>query len=238
MGGPVRVANGMSKTGSDFEPTADAPGGVRAQLEVDPDGTCPLVSAASELDASARSMTRTPSDDGRVVEQFAVENAEADLEGVDAEPVFDYADRRVYQTTRPAGNCVCELIEQLDCPVADVRAEDGALRVTLHLLDVDRLRTVVEELGAQFGDVKVRYLARTDPDREGEDLIPIDRGQLTDRQLEVLGTAYEMGYFEYPREANASEVAEAIGIGLSTTIEHLTAAQSKLLDEVVDRPEK
>jgi predicted DNA binding protein len=49
----------------------------------------------------------------------------------------------------------------------------------------------------------------------------------------VLGTAYEMGYFEYPREANATAVAEELDIGLSALAEHLAAAQGKLLSELL-----
>jgi hypothetical protein len=61
----------------------------------------------------------------------------------------------------------------------------------------------------------------------------VDRERLTDRQREVLETAYRMGYFEYPRSANATEVAEELGIGLSTLAEHLAAAQEKLLAELL-----
>ena len=74
--------------------------------------------------------------------------------------------------------------------------------------------------------------------RDGEDdgaLVPVDVGRLTDRQREVLETAYGMGYFEYPRGANASEVAGELGIEPSTLAEHLAAAQSKLLAELLER---
>lgn len=227
----------MARSGSQSETAASppSPAGVRAELEVDPGGTCPLVSVASELDASAQSMRRAPGEKpGTVVEQFAVDDPEGTPTEVEAEPVFDYTDRRIYQVTREEGGCVCELVEQLDAPVADVEARDGSLFLTLHLQDVDRLRDVVGELQDNFAGVNVRYLAQTGADREGEDLIPVDRGRLTDRQREVLTTAYEMGYFEYPRESNASDVAEELGIGLSTMIEHLTAAQSKLLEDVLE----
>jgi hypothetical protein len=46
--------------------------------------------------------------------------------------------------------------------------------------------------------------------------------------------AHRMGYFDYPRQSNASEVADALGVAPSTFTEHLTAAQSKLLDAVLD----
>ncbi|MFW6000412.1 MAG: helix-turn-helix domain-containing protein, partial [Halorubrum sp.] len=56
---------------------------------------------------------------------------------------------------------------------------------------------------------------------------------LTDRQCEVLRTAYRMGYFERPRDANASEVADALDISPSTFAEHLATAQRKLLEEAL-----
>ncbi|WP_455429089.1 helix-turn-helix domain-containing protein [Haloarcula regularis] len=62
----------------------------------------------------------------------------------------------------------------------------------------------------------------------------VDRGQLTDRQREVLETAVEMGYFEYPKGANAGEVAEALDITVSTFAEHLAAAETKLLGSIVE----
>ncbi|GAB3684603.1 hypothetical protein GCM10028857_13820 [Salinarchaeum chitinilyticum] len=68
-------------------------------------------------------------------------------------------------------------------------------------------------------------------------IVEVDVDQLTDRQLEVLETAHDMGYYQYPRGANASEVAEALDICPSTLAEHLAAAQSKLLADVLGDPD-
>ncbi|AGN00628.1 Bacterio-opsin activator HTH domain-containing protein [Salinarchaeum sp. Harcht-Bsk1] len=68
---------------------------------------------------------------------------------------------------------------------------------------------------------------------EPETTAAVDLDKLTDRQREVLGTAYEMGYYQYPRGANASEVAEALDICPSTLAEHLAAAQTKVLDDLL-----
>jgi hypothetical protein len=62
----------------------------------------------------------------------------------------------------------------------------------------------------------------------------VDRAALTDRQREVVTTAHQLGYFERPRDANATEVAEHLDISRATFAEHLAAAQSKLLDAVLD----
>lgn len=76
--------------------------------------------------------------------------------------------------------------------------------------------------------------AASEPASEASDTtVAVDRGKLTDRQLEVLETAHAMGYYQYPRGANASEVAEALDICPSTLAEHLAAAQTKLLEDVL-----
>jgi predicted DNA binding protein len=60
----------------------------------------------------------------------------------------------------------------------------------------------------------------------------IDRERLTDRQVEVVETAHEKGYVEYPRGTNAAEVAAEPNVHPSTVAEHLAAAQAKLLDRL------
>lgn len=52
---------------------------------------------------------------------------------------------------------------------------------------------------------------------------------LTDRQREVLRTAYDMGYYEVPREATTNEVAANLDVDSSTVSEHLQRAQRNLL---------
>jgi predicted DNA binding protein len=207
--------------------------GVRAQIAVsEPDG-CPIATASRTAKAPVGDVSRSPSPDG-VTEQFRVAGREAPTpEGASA--VFDREDGTVYRVDRDTDGCVCEAVEAVGCPVADVQAEGGTLVLTLHLEDADRLRTVVDELRDRYDGVSVRYLASGAGDADPESVVPVDLGRLTDRQREVLETAHEMGYFEYPREANASEVAEAMNIGPSTLIEHLTAAQSKVLDDLLER---
>jgi hypothetical protein len=234
--------------------------GVRAEVEVSDPGSCPVASVSESTGGSVGSVSWTAGDDA-VTEEFAVEtdgdplsvgdggdagadshaggerSGQASPDGEDGpavERVFDYGSETVYQFDRENGDCVCEVVESVDCPIADVRADDGSLFLTLHLDEMADLRTLVSTLREQFGGVGVRYLAQTGAETaEGSDLVPVDRGRLTDRQAEVLETAFEMGYFEYPRDSNATEVADALDIRPSTFTEHLSAAQSKLLDDLL-----
>ncbi|MFP4188694.1 MAG: helix-turn-helix domain-containing protein [Halobacteriales archaeon] len=42
-----------------------------------------------------------------------------------------------------------------------------------------------------------------------------------------------MGYFNHPKRSNATEVADEMGIAVSTFTEHLSAAQRKILDDLL-----
>ncbi|MFB6120520.1 MAG: helix-turn-helix domain-containing protein [Halobacteriaceae archaeon] len=58
--------------------------------------------------------------------------------------------------------------------------------------------------------------------------------RLTDRQRDVLRTAYEMGYYDVPREASTEDVAAAVGLDSSTVAEHLQRAERNVLDALFD----
>ena len=60
----------------------------------------------------------------------------------------------------------------------------------------------------------------------------VDVNAFTDRQLEVLRTAYEMGYFDRPRGTNKTAVAGALDVATSTVSDHLAAAEHKLLEAI------
>ncbi len=67
--------------------------------------------------------------------------------------------------------------------------------------------------------------------REGDSEPPGDG--LTDRQLEALRTAYELGYFDIPRKASLDDVGEELGISASSVSERLRRAQTQLIEETV-----
>jgi len=56
---------------------------------------------------------------------------------------------------------------------------------------------------------------------------------LTDRQMEALRTAYELGYFDIPRRASLEDVATQLGISASSASERLRRAQTQLIEETV-----
>ena len=61
---------------------------------------------------------------------------------------------------------------------------------------------------------------------------------LTDRQREVLLTAFESGFFQSPRETTGSELAEMLDISQPTVTHHLREAQNRLFSALFDGVEK
>ncbi|SFR42008.1 HTH DNA binding domain-containing protein [Halogeometricum rufum] len=57
---------------------------------------------------------------------------------------------------------------------------------------------------------------------------------LTDKQRTALRVAVVEGYFEWPRETTASELAESLGIAQPTFARHLRVAERKLFSALFD----
>jgi DNA-binding CsgD family transcriptional regulator len=211
--------------------------GIRAEIRVDADGTCPIVEASADLGSPSHSIARSTlgSTATRVTEEFMLERGGSPEASVDLTAVFEYGSKTMYRFSRERGRgCPCEFVERFDCPIVDLHATDGSLHLVFHAIDMNALQEVILSLRDQFPAVDVRRLLRSEHDAPEDNLVFLDRSRLTDRQREVLEAAHSMGYFEHPKEANAGEVADALGITTSTLSEHLSAAQSKLLEAILD----
>ncbi len=206
-------------------------GGVRARLAVHDPPNCPVADGLPS-DAVATDVDRVRTGE-HVVEQFRV--SEPLPVETDADLVFAADEEYVYRRELDADECPCRLIESLGHPVTDVtvRTNPTRLVVTLSLPSVDPLGEIVEAIEAEGASVTLDRLTRSGS-VDGSDPVVVDRARLTDRQHEVLRAARRLGYFEYPREASAAEVAEALGIARSTFAEHLAAAQKQVVGELTD----
>ncbi|MDZ7849962.1 MAG: helix-turn-helix domain-containing protein [Halodesulfurarchaeum sp.] len=216
---------------------ATASGGIRAKIRLSDLKSCPIADVSGSGVECFNVSKRVDPETGRVTEEFATD-ASVDLPETDFEPVFSYGQQSVYRFQRNFGHdCACELVEEYDCPIVDIQAEAGDLSIVFHAPSIDELRGAVTALRESYDDVDVQRLVSSRDDDGSEDLVFVDRGVLTDRQREVLEVAHEMGYFKHPKGANAGQVAEELGITTSTFTEHLAAAQSKLLESILEEPE-
>lgn len=68
------------------------------------------------------------------------------------------------------------------------------------------------------------------PNRTPQETTALLEERLTDRQLEIAETALGKGYFEWPRDHSAEEIADQLDITQPTVSKHLRAAQRKTFD--------
>ncbi|ELY68058.1 helix-turn-helix domain-containing protein [Natrinema versiforme] len=212
--------------------------GFRATVVVHEPADCPVadVSASADepVDSVSRSSQATP--EGTVVEEFGVA-ADAAVEGdhgVELTPVQSNEREAIYRFERDSGaDCACEIIEGTGTPISSVRAQNGSLLLSFRTFELAEIADIVDELRAYFDGVIVEELTQDHEDVSADPVV-VDRDVLTTRQQEILETAHEMGYFDYPKGANATDVAEELGVARSTFTEHLAAAQTKLMDAILE----
>ena len=97
----------------------------------------------------------------------------------------------------------------------------------------ERLKQLLERL-QEFGAANLEALADVGPEalQVQVDLGDI-AGTLTKRQLAVLTTAVEAGYYESPRRTSTENLANAFGLARTTLEEHLRKAEAKVLQRVM-----
>ncbi len=97
------------------------------------------------------------------------------------------------------------------------------------------VRHIVETMTDAFPTVHLTAKQETEPEaatdvRFRETLA----NELTERQTAALRSAYFGGYFEWPRDSTAEELADSLNVSSPTLHHHLRIAQQKLLDSFFD----
>ena len=208
--------------------------GIRATVGFDGPADCRVAQFAAAADTDITRVSTSVADDGPPVTEFLVDADASVPEWFEAEPVFSYDAAVVYRAVHDGEACPCACLGAHGCPIHRYAADAGGLRLVFHVEDFDGLQSVMASLREHHPDVDVRRLLQPPLEGSAEDRRFVNCGRLTDRQSEVLRTAYRRGYFERPKRANATELAEELGISRSTLTEHLAAAQRKLFEDLFD----
>ena len=95
------------------------------------------------------------------------------------------------------------------------------------------LQHVTQLMTDSFATVSLRSKQTLDRSST-DDLYSRFLGKLTDRQLEVLQTAYYSGFFESPRENTGEEIAAILGISPPAFYQHTRKIQRKLFSTLFD----
>ncbi len=135
---------------------------------------------------------------------------------------------------------VTDLIEQgAKVRTLSIAGTDGAIATAVvalpHSADV---RDFVESIQTEYAAMTlVSRQTRERPLTTTHDVQTTVEERLTDRQREVLHTAYMSGFFESPRETTGNDCADILGVSQPTFTQHLRAGQRKLFELLFDASE-
>ena len=221
-----------------------------AELELEVrDRECFFIRASEEADCRVFLEDLIHRADGQLLEFFTVRDVPAErvLQMVADESAITEArliregfDGSLFQFV-VSGPCVTATLADTGAITRAVSAAAGEGRVVATVPPHVEVRTVVEAFQRQHPESKL--LAQ----RDGRQSVPIHTeagvhamlaDRLTEKQLEVLRTAFLSGYFDWPRDSTADECADALGITQPTFSQHIRAAQynvfAALFDDVPD----
>ena len=208
--------------------------GIRATVEFSTAGLCPLLDASAADESQVRGVARSVCNANCTasVTEFSTRH---DFEPPGITRVFSHGESARYRLRHdePIG-CPCECLGELGCATSQYLARDGSLTIVFFAKDYEELQSVIAVLRERYPDVDIKRLIQSPTEIPEADTVLVDRGRLTTRQQEVLRIAFEMGYFDRPRAANATEIAGTLDIDPSTFGEHLATAQRKLFQDVFE----
>ncbi|MFC4988114.1 bacterio-opsin activator domain-containing protein [Saliphagus infecundisoli] len=115
----------------------------------------------------------------------------------------------------------------------EATAEPEGTTVAIDVPETVDSRGIARLVRETFGGAELRAKRALDraPD---EDLQSRVLGELTDRQLEVVQTAYYAGFFESPRESTGEDVAVALDISPTAFYGHVRTVQRTLFAAIFD----
>lgn len=134
-----------------------------------------------------------------------------------------------------SGSLCCALVEY-GANVRSAEAADGECRLVAEVSPESDVRAVVEHVTELFPATELHAKRELEPAAADRSALPGDGlDDLTDRQQEALEAAFRAGYFEWPRESTAEDVAESMDISSATLHSHLRKAEHRLLAEFFER---
>jgi PAS domain S-box-containing protein len=211
------------------------------ELAIETPGTfLNAVASVAGQPVTYREITPEPGGSARVL--FALDNPpveeimslESEFVTVDSLTHIERGGEQLFRATL-SGQTVAATL--LDCGAIprNVVAVSDETRAVLRLSREIDVRVFLDRVRQQYPETELR--SRQDVERtqaEGAAMATALEEKLTDRQREVLLTAYESGFFESPRQTTGEQLAELLDLSQPTVTHHLREAQRRLYATMLD----
>ena len=197
----------------------------------------------AELDATFEYQNIVQRSDGFLHLFFVVREATAEdvldagATAVDVDDVTLIADRDeelLFECTVADGTMFASLLDRGAVPqVVSMEGQTGQLVVRVPQNVEPRSMVELFERSFKRAELTARR-EHDDPVWTRQEFHSAFENNLTDRQEEVLRTAYFAGFFEWPRESTGEEVADILGVSQPTVHRHVRGGERKLFSLLFD----
>jgi len=128
-----------------------------------------------------------------------------------------------------------EILARSGVSLRSIVAEDGVGEITAEAPDEADIAGIIEEFRERYTEVRLVSKRRIEQsDWSALQASKAIDAALTARQRSVLKFAFEHGYYDWPREATAEEIAASLDITAPTLHQHLRTAERKVLQAILD----
>lgn len=224
-------------------PSVQSEGAVQLEFTLT-DPTYPFVGATAETDARLVLEEMVPRSEGRTyVEYFSVDG-ENPHRVVSVAEEHDGSTAHVLSASDDGG--LIEIEAERNCPVLaladvgaiprDVRGANGEGRLVAEVPEAVDASDVASTFLEAFPGADLRARRQHEPGSSPfrtDGLPEALETPLSERQREAIRVAHEAGYYEWPRDVTAEEVAEALDVSAPTFHQHRRAAERKVVDVLV-----
>ncbi len=119
----------------------------------------------------------------------------------------------------------CKALLQCDCfLISSVTTQDDRVEWTMLAGDREKLKNLVAELDKHDAEPKLIKLTSIKDD----DL-------LTERQEKIVRTAYDRGYYDFPKRIGVKELADMFEVSTATLSEILRRGQKKIIETYFEK---
>jgi len=201
-----------------------------------------LVAISDDLDCRCRFEIAEPTDAGNIKCYIRAREVSVDDPAEVIKQIESVEEAAL--VSRSEGEYVFEIVRteplarELARTGANVRlatGEHGTAEIVLELPQSADISDIVDEYQSLYPDSELVAKRQRTRGNDSVGTFQETVGEiLTERQRTALETAYEAGYFEWPREQTAEELAEMLDISSSTFHQHLRTAEQKLFSKLLD----
>ena len=138
-------------------------------------------------------------------------------------------------SVQATGGSIVHALSARGARIREATAAAGSVRVAADFPDGTAIRQVADDLRRAYTGTRLTSKESTSRRTRTESALREGvMGRLTDRQLAALSAAYHSGYFDWPRDSTAEEVAEAMDVSSTTFHSHLRKAERAIFDALLD----